>query len=124
MAALKKLVKGQGPTLLDTDTGNKLIDLVNAQAGMTVSPAGFGKMQAGPDRAILDLSGLNSIITQLQQTVAAIQQSNNAGSDVAALAKKVNSLITAISGSTITVKCNVDGTITITQTFPGLPSAS
>lgn len=126
MTPIPLFVKDKAPSALDTEAINKLVAVVNALASMTISPAGSGKMECTPTAAVLDLSGMTALITQLQTAVSAIQQSAASGSTASStLNTKVNAIIASISNCTITATCDVStGLLTVTIIFPNLPAQS
>jgi hypothetical protein len=130
MAGPKQIVrlkKGATPSLLDTDKGNELIDVINALLRLTASPTGWAKLVVGDKEVVLDLSGLDKIIQQLQIAINGPPPSNplaggGTGTDTS-LRATVNGIITALSSPVFTIACSpTDGTITATLTFPGLPA--
>lgn len=123
-ARIPRLTRKATPTLLQTDFGNQLIDLVNALADMKVSPSGFGKVTGGPAGMTLDLGPLQKVIEDLLKKLNAIAQTSGTGGEVGALTKRVDLIIQSIANSSLDIVCNGDGTITGTLIFPGLPPQS
>ena len=119
MGRFKYVKKGDTPTLLDTDTVNKLYFFLNAIEDLTTSPVGMAKLNIGDKNAVLDLGPLIQLLTnglnaQLQSIAAAGMISTV---DVTARST-VNGIIAALNAATIT--CNPDGTATLT--IPNIPN--
>lgn len=127
---IPRLKRGAKPTLLNSEFGNRLIDLVNSLAMMTVSPNGYGKVTVdGKGGAVLNLEPLQRLIADIQKALEAINKSDaqsnptqtNGGGGSQTVIQTVNQIINSINNSTLQLTCNGDGTISGTLTFPGMP---
>lgn len=113
--------------MVDTATANALIAAVNQLRKIVVSPSGFGKFVVGDKEVVLDLAPLAAIITNLQKAADTINNTTvnnyyNNTTNITNITKRLNQLINSINNSSISASCNGDGTITVTQIFPNLPS--
>lgn len=123
---LKRVSKGAFPSLLDTATANKLIDAINSLLSLTVAPNGAGKMVTGDGNAVLDLSGLISLLSKNQQSQDAINQTTSPGTPGgggggSGDSGRIDGIITALNNASITASCDDSGAITVNLTIPGLP---
>ncbi len=138
--AIKRLVSGETPSLIDADKGNELIDAVNQLLSLTISPQGFGKLIAGDKGAILDLTPLRNIFEQLGISPQAFTTTTPTGAGggngnsflgiINQVAEGYNQLLGALASSTLHAECDaVTRVITVTWTinlpppvtYPGLP---
>jgi hypothetical protein len=104
MTKLQRLPEGDGDAkvLVSTIEINRLIDRLNAQIDMTISPQGMGKIVVGEGNSALDLGPLDERI----KTIETAQ----------------NAIIRALYAIGAEAVCNSDGTITFTIRLPGLPA--
>lgn len=116
---IQSLAKGKTPTFLEAEFGNKIINLLNALANQTISPAGMGSFTATANNAVLDLSPIKAALDALSLQVA-----NAGGKDTTTeLIKNLNDRVTNIENrlANATIEgafvCNEDGSITSTLTL-------
>ena len=118
-APIPLLARGKTPTALDTDWMNGVLNAINAFKAMNFSPQGYGKIVIGEREVTIDMSGLATVITQLQTAITALQSSGGSGTaSLGPVITAVNAIIAALNAATVT--CNLDGTITLT--IPNIPN--
>lgn len=107
MSPIKRVSKSTTPTMLEADFANKIIDAINAIICARVVPDGIGRFTFGSDSLVLDLSLLNTDISNIIESSSTIIQIN----------EKIDSIIEALRSPNINAVCNGDGTITISVSF-------
>lgn len=128
-AAIKKVVKGNAPSMLDTEKANEVITALNSLLGLEINPQGFGKLVLAEKNAKLDLTPIRDLINQLQTTVSAFSQANGGGGapggggggggGTSTLVRTtINAIISGLAGATLDAECDpVTRAITVTMTI-------
>lgn len=105
-----------GPTFLEIDFANRVIEVINAIIQARVTPAGAGKFVITPQGLVLDLA-------QVKATApAGAPDVSNLQAQISALAGQINAIKASIQAASISINCNTStGVITATITFPNFP---
>lgn len=118
MNQLRRQVKGRGPTLVNADEANKLIDPVNSLLTLRITPDTGCTLTFGARDATLDLGPLVKFITA--QVMQALTTGGTPAGTPSGGGVSTDTIVSALKSASLNINCNADGTITGNLNLPGL----